>query len=183
MFERGTCPNMFEKGVTCQNMFKGGLLPKHAIGYMSLLFIVKLHRFKPHPAWIIAIYSNIMIDRYPVSDVIVEGWGTPMHESSLYIVTSCQWVILPTQSVAKWRHAAHASMTHRCLQEKVLPNDVRVQRSYWVRTTYFYTTVEKHLMQTKKRAPLRCTFIFQRTSLYIVRVFTLYTLIKIKYDN
>ena len=37
-------------------------------------------------------------------------------------------------------HPAHANMTHRCLQEKVLPNDVRVQRSLCARTPHFLTT-------------------------------------------
>ena len=39
-----------------------------------------------------------------------------MDESSLFIVIG----------VAKWRHPAHASMTHQFLQKKFLPNDVKV---------------------------------------------------------
>ena len=89
------------------------------------------------------------------------GGGTLMNESSLYIVRvrtlrlDKGWLIaifsnvlpkvqrsrsISPDSVAKWRHPAYAPMTHRCLPEKVLPNDVRVQRSLWVRTGHFLTT-------------------------------------------
>ena len=57
-----------------------------------------------------------------------------MDESSLFLVTG----------QAKWRHPAHASMTHHCLQEKVLPKYVKVQRSLWVRTPHSYTTYSNY---------------------------------------
>ena len=91
----------------------GGTCPNMFEGGTSPLFIVRLRTFKPDNGWVIAIFSKVL-----------------PNESSR-----------PRRSVAKWRHPAHASITHRCLQEKVLPNDVRVQRSLWARTPHSLTTL------------------------------------------
>ena len=37
-----------------------GVLPKHALGYMSSLFIVRVRTFRLGNGWVIAIYSNVL---------------------------------------------------------------------------------------------------------------------------
>ena len=51
---------LIDRGVegTCPNMFKGGFLPKHALGSMSSLLLVTVHSLKLHPACVIAINSK-----------------------------------------------------------------------------------------------------------------------------
>ena len=83
-------------------------------------------------ACVIAIYSNIMIDRYPPYMTSYWGGGTPMHESLLYIVRvrtlrlDKGWLIaifskvlpkvqrsrsLISDSVAKWRQGPKVTLS------------------------------------------------------------------------
>ena len=71
----GTWLNLFEGG-TCPTMFKGMVLPKHALVYMSSLFLVTLHNFKPHFAWVIAINSNSRLPNDVMSkQSFINRWG------------------------------------------------------------------------------------------------------------
>ena len=132
---------------------------------MSNRYIVKSRTLRLHPAWIIATLQS------------------RDHESSLYIVRCCHMTSCldngpPPRMVGcggTCRPRGHDSSLYIvrvhtlrpdngwliALYSKVLPNDVRVQRSLWVRTTHSKYTYEYSKSNFKYRHSYYVVWILQ----------------------
>ena len=81
----------------------GGYVPKHVRGGTSPLLIVRVRTLRLYNGLVTAFFSNRCCQMCHLVQAEVLPNESPR----------------PRRSVGKWRHHAHAIMTHRCLQESV----------------------------------------------------------------